>query len=166
MGLLLNGSEKKLFDQCSYEVLRLAGADDPILWRFFEHAPGVTDIDCIYKEPAPNSKHYKPFKVMCHFEEPDTVTQVGDDGKERRVEGRIWFVRLDLENAKVPIDSVGDYVNAGDIVQLFSKSKKTWYFELINATRTLFEHNSDVWTHYVCDVVRNDSFIPEKKVVV
>lgn len=165
MGLLLNGSEKKLFDQCSYEILRLAGADDPILWKFYKHAANVTDIECIYEEPVANSKHYKAYKVMCHFEEPEAINNATDDGIERRIESRIWFVRKDLEIAKVPTDSTGDHVAPGDVVQLFSKSKKTWYFELTNATRTLFEHNSDVWTHYVCDAVRNDSFTPERKIV-
>lgn len=166
MGRLLNGKEKKLFDRTSVEILSLAGADDPILWKFVAHVPGQADIDCLYKEPVEGSKHYFAYKVMCHFEEPEHSANSTDDGLETRLDGRVWFARKNLEDVKVPANTFGEHVSVGDIIQLFSKSiKTTWSFDILNVARSQFEHNSDVWTHYVCDVARNYSFTPERKIV-
>lgn len=178
MGTLLNSAEHVFFDNVALEVLRLAGTPDPILWKFYKILPPSLlssvsgQIDCIYEDPGNGSKHYIPFgtatgnPVLCYFEKPDALTDVNDNGLVQRFEGRIWFSRKNLENLKVPLDDDANHMSPGDIIQLWSKNKvRSWYFEVIRAEREGFENDSDVFTHYACDVVRNDNFIPERKIV-
>lgn len=175
MGTILNGREQKLFDNISVELLKIAGTDGSILWKFIEFPSGTDPelaVDCLYEEPVPTYystdaskvKHYKQFKVLMHFEEPTTQVDAGDAGLIERNEATFWFARKDLENQKVPLNSNGDHIGVGDIIQFFSKGK-TWYFEFVNTERTGFENDSDVWTHYRADGVRNLSFKPEQKIV-
>jgi hypothetical protein len=169
VGRLLNGSERRLFDSIAMDVLRLAGADQTVLWKFVRNPAKTINqvsgfIDCLYEEPINASKHYFPYKIMCYFDQPDRATEATDDGRQQRSEGRAWVSRKDLEEKKVPLDETGNHMASGDIIQLFSKSGKTWYFEVMSVNRDGFENDSDVWTHYVLDLVRNDSFIPERKI--
>ena len=167
MGKLLNSKEKAFFDKINFELMALAGHDYVVLWKFspvLKKNPSNPSIDCLYEEPAVNSRHYTSYSVMGFFEQPDSQTDVGDNGLIERVEGRFWFNRKDLEQRKVPVDEHGDHINPGDIIQIFPKGQE-WYFEVVNANRDGFEHDSEVWTQYSCDVVRNESFSPERKLL-
>jgi len=187
MGTLLNSTEQTFFDQTAIEVLTLAGTDSPVLWKFNKTGgataatiDGVSGlIDCLYSEPripsqagekgTPSAKLllYTPFNVLCFFERPQFINNATEMGLQQRSEGKVWFSRKDLETAKVPLNSLGYHLDAGDIVELWSKSpspsKVPWYFEIINVERDGFEHDSMFWTHYECEVVRNESFSPERK---
>jgi hypothetical protein len=181
MGILLNSREHRFFDQIGLEVLRLAGTPDPVLWKFYKILPVSVDssvfgqIDCLYKEPYPESQHYLTFgnaahphhpHLLCFFEKPDTLTDVNDGGGlVERFEGKMWFSRRNLEDLKVPLDTDQNHITPGDILQLWARNKlRTWYFETIRVERDGWEHDSDVFTHYNCDMVRNDSFDPERKI--
>lgn len=174
MGTLLNGSEQKFFDNVALEVLTLAGTPDPVLWKFFSVLPSTPissvsgQIDCIYSDPVSGSKHYLAYSkgLMCYFEKPDSLFDATDQGLTEKNEGRMWLARKNLEALKVPLDVEGDHVTAGDIIQLWSKNKiRTWYFEVVQVEREGFENDSDVFTHYACNVVRNHNFKPERKIV-
>lgn len=175
MGTLLNSSEYRLFDSINEEIMRLAGSPNPVLWKFFKILPSTSvsgipsQIDCLYGEPAYTvsgaSKHYMPYPVMCFYEQPDKTVDATDDGLNSRTEGRVYFSRKNLEDAKVPVDNRYYHIGIGDIIQLWGKEKKTWYFEIVSVNRDGFEHDSSVWTQYVCDIVRNESFTPEQKAV-
>lgn len=169
MGTLLNGREKILFDQTALEVMTLAGTESPVLWKWVERVgrAAVSGLfDCLYEEPAEGSKHYAPFKVLCYFEGKDRSTDVSDDGLVARTDGRITFVRKNLEDAKVPMDEEANHIAEGDIIQLWSGNKlRTWYFEVISVNRDGWQNDSDNFTLYVCDVARNESFTPERKIV-
>lgn len=185
MGLLLNGGEKFLFDDRNVEILRLTGVDDCVLWHFIAYptaeliaalppdaqayipldsvSGGV--IDCLYDEPMSGSKHYAPFKVLGYYEEPTLTDTVADSGSDFVFEGRMWFSRKNLEDAQIPPEPVhNDLVQVGDIAQIF-KAGRYFYFEIRNITRTGWVHDSQEFTQYVCDVVRNDSFVPERKIL-
>lgn len=173
MGTLLNGKEQKFFDSVAVEVLTLAGTDGTILWKFSAFPAGVDPelaVDCLYEEPIPiyyddtGVKHYRGYKVLMHFEEPTSSNDATDNGLVIRNDSVFWFARKDLENKKVPIDEQGEHISVGDIVQFFSKGK-TWYFEFTNVERSGFEHDSEVWTHYRAEGIRNISFKPEQKIV-
>jgi hypothetical protein len=97
------------------------------------------------------------------FEKPDRIEEVGDNGLTTRLDGKMFVSRKNLEELKIPKDSFGYHISVGDIIQLFSKSTNTWYFEVINVDRDGFEHDSEVWTQYELGVARNQSFTPEKK---
>lgn len=168
MGTLLGGIEKPLFDNIALEVVTLAGTDSPILWKFAERVGNAVSgyIDCLYEEPGFGSKHYIPFRVLCYFEAKDRTTEVGDDGMVGSTAGRITFVRKNLETARVPMDENANHISEGDIIQLWSQNRlRTWYFDIINVNRDGWQNDSDNYTLYVADVVRNDSFIPERKIV-
>lgn len=168
MGTLLTGIERSLFDNISLEVMTLAGTDSPILWKFAERVGNAVSgyADCLYEEPVSGSKHYIPFKVLCYFEAKDRSIEVGDDGLVGSTAGRITFVRKNLENARVPLDENANHISEGDIIQLWSQNRlRTWYFDIINVNRDGWQNDSDNFTQYVADVVRNDSFTPERKIV-
>lgn len=168
MGTLLNGAEKTFFDAISVEVLRLAGVDNCILWKFtaFPVINGSVSgsVDCLYGEPTigTNPLHYKKFNVLALFQEPSHVTDALDTGELLKIEGRIYFARKNLEVAKVPANTFGDLVEPGDIVQIFLKGR-FWYFDLANVERTGWVTDSQEYTHYVADMVRNSDFLPEQK---
>lgn len=181
MGSLLNSKEQRLFDSIALEVLTLAGTPTPVLWKFsktgFATAGELSSvsgmIDCLYEEPRVPSllpstsklEMYKPYNVLCYFERPNSIVETSEQGLVDRTEVKFWFSRLDLENKKVPTSGKGEHVDVGDVVQLWSSyTKKTWYFEVINVERDGFEHDSEVWTHYECSAIRNESFSPERKV--
>ena len=169
MGSLLNGAEKGLFDSIALEVMALAGTDSPILWKFMERVgstPAANAIDCLYQEPVDGSKHYVPFRVLCYFEGKDRSTEVSDEGLVGLTAGSVTFVRKNLESAKVPLDDQANHLSEGDVIQLWSQNKlRTWYFEITNVNRDGWQNDSDNFTLYVCDVIRNDSFTPERKIV-
>lgn len=166
MGTLLGGGEKTWFDSVAVEVLRLAGVDNCVLYHFMAHIDGVSGIvDCLYGEPVQGSgaaKHYFPFKVLGYFEAPTRITDATEQGLVQVYDGRMYFSRKDLENAKVPPDAQGDRVIVGDIVQIF-KAGRFWYFEFKNVERTGWVTDSQEYTHYVCDIIRTDDFVPERK---
>lgn len=169
MGTLLNGSERILFDGVAQEVMRLVQTNDPILWKFVS-AVGCASVsgttDCLYEEPIQNSKHYIPYKVPCFFESKVKSDDVDEAGLVQRVDGTIHFVQQDLVLAKVPLDEQKNHLSSGDIIQLWSKNKvRTWYFEIVSVNREGWQNDSDNFTHYVCDVIRNESFTPERKIV-
>lgn len=181
MGTLLSSNEQKFFDSIAVEVAVLAGTSTPILWKF-SHSGGATAsnvssvsglVDCLYEEPRvpstlPDGSKlmlYKPYKVLCFFERPSQVIDARDEGLVERTEGKFWLIRKDLEDKRVPLNEHGYHVQAGDVIELWSKfSQKKWYFEVISVDRDGFEHDSEVWTHYECDAVRNESFSPERKI--
>jgi hypothetical protein len=191
MGILLNDSEQAWFDNTAVEVTTLAGVDNTVLWNFvalpiFErpcypdvsgcvpyvpHAPQIPlvypdqygPVDTLYGEPNPHSKHFFPFKVLGWFEAPTQTQEASDQGLNVYSEGRFYFVRKDLENNKVPQNENGDRIKTGDIVQMFKKGK-FWYFDLKNVERTGWVTDSETWTHYVCDIIRREDFIPERKI--
>lgn len=184
MGSLLNSKEQTFFDQTSIEVLTLAGTDTPVLWKFNKTGgataatiDGVSGlIDCLYEEPripsqagvkgTPSAKLflYTPYNVLCFFERPQFINNATEMGLQQRSEGKMWFSRKNLESVNVPLNSLGYHLDAGDIIELWSKTAKIpWYFEMINVERDGFEHDSSIWTHYECEVVRNESFSPERK---
>lgn len=168
MGKLLNGLDSPLFDTIAMEVMALAGTDSPILWKFAERVGNAVSgfSDCLYEEPIDGSKHYIPYRVMCYFEAKDRSTEVGDDGLVGSTAGRITFVRKNCEIARIPMDENANHISEGDIIQLWSNNKlRTWYFEITNVNRDGWQHDSDNFTLYVTDVVRNDSFTPERKIV-
>jgi hypothetical protein len=181
VGTLLNSAEQKFFDSVSIEVLTLAGTHTPILWKFSKTGNATASnimsvsglIDCLYEEPRiPSSlpansklKVYTPYTVLCFFERPTHVFDAQDTGLNERTEGKFWLSRLDLENKKVPLNEVGYHVQPGDVIEIWSKvQNKPWYFEFISVERDGFEHDSEVWTHYEIDAVRNESFTPERKI--
>jgi len=182
MGTLLNSGEQRLFDSIAIEVLTLAGTHSPVLWKFSKTGnPATADsssgvsglVDCLYEEPRiPNTldpksklKLYTPYKVLCFFERPATVVDARDEGLQERSEGKFWFSRRNLEDLKIPTNHLGEHVAVGDVIQLWSQVKnRSWYFEFINVERDGFEHDAEVWTHYECEGVRNDSFAPERKI--
>lgn len=168
MGILLNGHEKNLFDSVALEILNLAGTESPILWKFAEKVGRAVSgfSDCLYEEPIDGSKHYVPFRVLCYYEAKDRNTEVTDDGLVQTTAGRITFVRRNLEEARVPMDENANHISEGDIIQLWSQNRlRSWYFEITNVNRDGWQLDSDVFTLYVADVVRNDSFTPERKIV-
>jgi hypothetical protein len=181
MGSLLNSAEQKFFDNVALEVLTLAGTPSPILYKFsktgYATASNITSvsglIDCLYEEPriptrlpsGSKLQRYTPYQVLCYFERPTHVIDAQDNGLVERTEGKFWFSRLDLENKKVPLNEHGYHVQPGDVIELWSKiTNKYWYFDIITAERDGFEHDSEVWTHYECEAVRNESFSPERKI--
>lgn len=169
MGLLLNNKERNLFDSIAVEVMLLSGTEDPVLWKFYERVPGaavIGQVDCLYEEPVSGSKHYVPYQVMCFYEEKEQTQDVSDDGIVDTSTGKVHFVRKNLIDKKVPEDETGNHVNPGDIIQLWSKNKRyTWYFDIINVVRTGWQLDADNWVSYACDVTRNESFTPEKKII-
>lgn len=180
MGTLLNSNEQRLFDSVALEILTLAGTHSPVLWKFSKTGGATASnimsvsglIDCLYEEPRmPSSlpansklKLYTPYNVLCYFERPTDTYDATDSGLAERREGKIWLSRLNLENVKVPLNEHLNHVQPGDVIQLWSKTKKSWYFDLITAERDGFENDSEVWTHYECEIVRNESFDPERKI--
>ena len=185
MGLLLNDREKLLFDQRNIEVLRLAGADDVILWSkavnpygvpalLGNSVSGVPAIDCLYGEPnatiastviGQQHGYYRGYSVLGLFEEPSVTFDLTLLGGEQIYDSIMWFSRADLESRKIPVDDTRDYVKAGDIVELFSKSKGySLYIEIINANRTGFIHDAKTWTQYKCECVRSTAIPPESKI--
>jgi len=164
MGTLLGGSEKNLFDSFTTEVLTLAGVEDCTLWHFVAKPDGVSGtIDCLYGEPAPGSKHYVPYKIKGFFEEYTQTANPTDHGLEYVYDGRMWFGRKVLELAKVPEDFHGDRVQVGNIVQIFRRGRYI-YLEIKNAERKGWINDSQEFTQYVCDVIRTDTFTPERKI--
>lgn len=185
MGLLLNDREQRLFDNLNVEMLCLAGAEDVILWHFTRTAligdtveDGVVDhsrIDCLYAEPIsagavnpgtgtiPTGKNYFPYKVLAYFEKPTKTAEGTSEGLDITLGNRIWFSRSNLEANKVPLDEDGNRVKEGDIFELFSNGL-SWFFELKVVERDGFIHDSETWTQYSCEYIRNRSFIPERKV--
>lgn len=165
MGILLNDSEAAWFDNTALEITTLAGVDNTVLWHFVAFPVGSVSgtVDCLYSEPQPGSKHYFPFKVLGWFEAPTMTQEASELGLDIYSEGRFYFVRKDLENNKVPPDDLGNHVSPGDIVQIFRKGK-FWYFDLKNIERTGWANDSQVWTHYVCDMIRREDFNPERNI--
>lgn len=166
------------------EVLTLAGTPTPILWKFSKTGNPATSsqggvsglVDCLYEEPRIPStltpaqikaglSLYTPYSVLCYFERPQFVIDTTDNGLSERTEGKFWLSRKNLENVGVPTNSIGYHVWAGDIIEIWQSYKKiSWYFEVINAERDGFEHDSQVWTHYEITAVRNENFTPEQKI--
>lgn len=169
MGTLLDGSEFRLFDGIAEEVMRLAGTSCPVLWKLSEKivssVSGVTD--CLYEEPVAGKKIYIPYRdILCFFDAKEKNSDVGDEGLIERFEGRVFFVRADLEKHKVPLNDNKDHISEGDIIQLWANNKlRTWYFKIVQVNRDGWQNDSDVFTHYSCDVVRNVSFTPEEQIV-
>jgi hypothetical protein len=180
MGTLLGSGEQPFFDSIALEVLKLAGTASPILWKFSNTGNAKPNtisevsglVDFLYEEPKipqglPRSsklKLYSPFQVLCFFERPNHTMDAQDNGLVDRTEGKFWFSRADLEARKVPVNQYGYHVHPGDVVELWSKvTNKYWYFEVISVERDGFEHDSEVWTHYECEAIRNESFSPERK---
>jgi hypothetical protein len=184
MGSLLNDREKFFFDSRNIEVLKLAGAENSVLWSksvnpyqlsqdlFGSAASGISGMDCLYGESNPiisgtvdgkQHGYFKYYDVLALFEEPSITFDVTVLGAEEVADAIIWMSRKDLDNHKVPRDTGGDYVKAGDIVQLFSKDKKeTMYYSVINANRTGYVNDSKTFTQYKLDCVRSTSFVPER----
>lgn len=166
MGTLLTDKEKALFDSINVEILKLAGAEDKdsgpvILWSFTP--PIQTGAkDPLYVEPNPRAI-YAPFKVKASFEIPIRDFSATDEGIDIRTSNTVWFSRKDLEDSGLPLDDQGDLVKIGDIFELFSQGKKI-YFELRVVNRHGFVNDSQVFTQYQCEFVRNDDFIPERKI--
>ncbi len=170
MGILLDGSEHALFDGIAEEVMTLAGTNCPVLWKLSQKiissVSGATD--CLYEEPVAGQKLYVPYRnILCFYEAKNKNSDVGDEGLIERVEGVVHFVRADLEKHKVPLDPQNkDHVVEGDIIQLWANNKlRTWYFKIVQVNRDGWQNDSDVFTHYSCDVVRNLSFTPEEQIV-
>lgn len=185
MGSLLNDREKLLFDARNIEVLRLAGAENTILWsmstnpydlakQLFPSVSGIDGMDCLYGEANPDIAnkvdgkqhgYFRRYDVLCLFEEPAITFDITLLGGEQVADAILWFSRADLDKNKVPKDSTGDHVKSGDIVQLFSKNKDvtTWY-QIINANRTGFINDSKTWTQYRCDAIRSTALPPEVKI--
>jgi hypothetical protein len=175
MGSLLNGKERAFFDSVNQEIVRLAGTDDPVLWKFYKSLPAslatVANSDCLYEEPVAGSKNYISYKgtptvpLLVSFEQPTRTEEAGDNGLVTRFESRITIPRSNLEQLKIPVDDLSNHIGVGDIIQVWSKSKHSWYFEVINVERDGFENDSDVWTQYSLECVRNENFVPEKKII-
>lgn len=164
MGILLNDREAAWFDNTAVEVTVLAGVDNTVLWHFVAFPAGVSGtVDCLYSEPTDGSQHYFPFKVLGWFEAPTQTQEASELGLDVYSEGRFYFVRKDLECNRVPPNENGDRVATGDIVQIFKKGK-FWYFDLKNVERTGWVTDSQTWTHYVCDMIRREDFIPERSI--
>lgn len=186
MGSLLNDREKKLFDDRNVEVLRLAGAEDVILWSkttnqytlpeilFGNSASGIDGLDCLYGEANPvvadavegkQHGYYRQYQILGLFEEPAISFDVTVLGAEEVADVIWWVSRRIVEAAKVPRDGSGDYIKSGDIIQAFSKDKtETTYYEVINSNRTGYVHDSKTFTQYRLDCVRSSAFKPERKI--
>jgi len=168
MGTLLNNSEQTFYDQVNVEVLTLAGTDNLILWTFTKPT-SMAEIDCLYGEPivdanGPVGTNYYPFEVLGLFQKPVRTSDGTPHGLDITRDGVIYFSRKNLEDKNVPATSEGDRVKEGDVFELFSNiPDKRWFFELKKVERDGWENDSDVWTQYICDFVRHDSFIPERK---
>lgn len=164
MGFLLNGSERAWFDSVAIEVLKLAGVDNCVLWKFATNNSVSGSTDCIYEEPVVGSKHYTSFPCLGSFEAPTQTQEATEMGLNAFSEGRMYFSKKNLEDLKVPADPVlGDRVVAGDVVQLF-RTGRFWYFDLKNVERTGWINDSQEFTHWVADMVRNEDFTPERKI--
>lgn len=164
MGTLLNDKERALFSSIALETFRLAGVDHCVLWKFSAYlSNGVSGVDCLYAEPAINTNplHYKPFRVLAFYQEPTQNADAQAGGEDTILEGRIYFDVTDLRCKKVPQDIYNDWVSVGDIAQIF-KMGKYWYFDLKNIQRTGWVTDSETFELYVCDMIRNTDFLPER----
>lgn len=162
MGLLVNAKEKALFDKVSNEVFKLAGVEECILWRF-KVREKQHPADLLYMEPVQDAKHYESYRVLGIFEEPSQTQDATDEGLQGVTEIKIYFNRKNLEDARVPVGYDGDYVDVGDIIQIFRRGRFL-YVEARNVERTGWVNDSQEFTQYVVECVRNDSFIPERKI--
>lgn len=161
MGLLVNSKEKALFDKVSNEVFRLAGVEECVLWRFKIREKNHP-IDLLYMEPTQDAKHYESFRVLGFFEEPSQAQDATDEGLQGVTELKIYFNRKNLEDARVPLGPDGDFVDVGDIIQIFRRGKLL-FVEAKNVERFGWVNDSQEFTQYMVECVRNDSFIPERK---
>lgn len=163
MGSLLGSREQFLFDSISQEVMRLAGVDHCILWKFFGNKPGQKEVDQLYEEPKEGTLHYEPYKVLGFFQEPTQVQDATETGRTDITDGKFYFARRDLEDRNIPRDDNGDRIQVGDIVQI-ARAGRPRFFEIKNREETGWMNDSQVFTHYVCDVVRSEDFTPERKI--
>jgi hypothetical protein len=168
VGTLLNDRERYLFDSIALDLLRLVCVNNCILYKFnaYPSVSGYSPVDCLYGEPVEglNPEHYKPYQVLAYFQEPSHSTDGTDGGEQKIIDGRIFFARKNLEQLRIPANSMGDLVDAGDIVRLFRQGV-FWYFDLRNIERTGWVNDSQVYTHYACDVIQNTDFLPERKIL-
>jgi len=169
MGTLLSKREKILFDKINSEVYVLAGAEDVYLWKWQKYFGNVSSVsgsvDCLYGEPIPNTKHYKPYKIIAYFERPTTTFDSTDEGLQYIKEGRVYVSRLILERAKVPKDKEElEHVNVGDVFEFFRKGNR-FSFEVRNVEKDGWINDQDTWTQYIADVVYLSSFNPDRKLI-
>jgi hypothetical protein len=168
MGSLLGKSEKALFDQINSEVYVLAGTDQVHLWKWYSFIGNLASvsggIDLMYGEPVYGSKHYEPYKVIAFFERPSFSADSTSEGLQNIKEGRVQISRKICENRKVPKDKNGYHIQIGDIFEFF-RHGRTFFFEVKNMELDGWINDQDTWTQYLLDVVYNETFTPQRKLV-
>lgn len=162
MGTLRGKEDRNYLKGITEEVTDLFGAD-AILYKF-SAVTNSENRDPIYDEPScGTATAYTGYPLKAFFFQYNDTPFVTGEGTyfETTAQGHICF--LHLENAGVPVDSLGERVSEGDVICYHPADYGNIYYDIIQTTKDGWVNDSGYYAGYTFSLKRSTKFVPERK---
>lgn len=146
-GDLLDDLEEQFVDEISAEATDLFGVDATLYKLHAEQS----EIDVVYNEPG--RVMFTPHRIKVFFEYNESRTVEPDEaGQAISYATRCWFSRklVDDLNITRPLE--------GDVIGVWN-----FFFDIVRSDMTGFYSDKPAFESYICDLRRNEKFVPERR---
>lgn len=163
MGTFRNDEDTAYFHSVAQEVVDLFGVDDANLYRF-SAANNITTRDPLYDEPSSgDTVKYHAYAVKVMFFNYSDNPFVSESGLYQESTSEGYASVAHLLAGGVPLDSAGEWIADGDVIEIHNRSQGRIIYDIIQSTKAGFINDTGDFTGYTFSLKRSTKYVPERK---